>query len=139
MDCLNCKRIPRFGISQQNEQEARGKLEADWRGVFLLTNARSPFLRNAVSRREGSASFNPRFSIMDAGGSGAVRERVRDVVRQVRAEMGVIIIKGLLSRDHVHMFVEIPPHIAVSHFVQKAKGRSSRKIQQEFPEIRRHY
>lgn len=70
---------------------------------------------------------------------GAVRERVRDIIRQVCNEMGVTIINGLLSRDHVHMFVEIPPHIAVSHFVQKAKGRSSRKIQQEFEHIRKRY
>jgi len=70
---------------------------------------------------------------------GEVRERVRDIVRQVCSEMGVTIIKGLLSRDHVHMFVEIPPHIAVSDFVQKAKGRSSRKIQQEFEHIRKRY
>lgn len=62
-----------------------------------------------------------------------------NIVRQVCSEMGVTIIKGLLSRDHVHMFVEIPPHIAVSDFVQKAKGRSSRKIQQEFEHIRKRY
>ena len=37
------------------------------------------------------------------------------------------------------MFVEIPPHIAVSQFVQRAKGRSSRKVQQSFPELRKKY
>ena len=37
------------------------------------------------------------------------------------------------------MFVEIPPHIAVSDFVRRAKGHSSRKIQQEFEHIRKHY
>jgi transposase len=63
---------------------------------------------------------------------GEVRLRVRDIIRQVCAEMGVTIINGALSLDHVHMFVEIPPHIAVSEFIQKAKGRSSRKVQQEF-------
>ena len=36
-------------------------------------------------------------------------------------------------------FVEIPPHIAVSDFVRMAKGRSSRKIQQEFEHIRKRY
>jgi putative transposase len=70
---------------------------------------------------------------------GSVRERVREIVRQVCDEMGVTIVKGVLSRDHVHLFVEIPPHIAVSHFVQRAKGRSSRKIQQEFEHIRQRF
>lgn len=44
---------------------------------------------------------------------GDVRLRVREIIRQVCSEMNVTIIKGLLSRDHVHMFVEIPPHVAV--------------------------
>ena len=70
---------------------------------------------------------------------GKIRERVRDIIRQVCESMGVEIISGVLSRDHVHMFVEIPPHIAVSEFVQRAKGRSSRKVQQEFPELRKRY
>ena len=70
---------------------------------------------------------------------GEVRMRVREIIKQVCAEMGVTIIHGLLSRDHVHMFVEIPPHISVSQFVQKAKGRSSRKIQLEFEHIRKRF
>lgn len=37
------------------------------------------------------------------------------------------------------IFASIPPHIAVSDFVKKAKGRSSRKIQKEFPELKKRY
>ena len=70
---------------------------------------------------------------------GKIRERVRDIIRQVCDELGVKIISGVLSSDHVHMFVEIPPHIAVSHFMQRVKGRSSRKVQMEFPELRKRY
>ena len=53
--------------------------------------------------------------------------------------MGVTIVSGTLSRDHVHLFVEIPPHIRVCDFVRRAKGRSSRKIQQEFEHIRKRF
>ena len=70
---------------------------------------------------------------------GAIRERVRDIARQVCKELGVGIVSGVLSNDHVHMFVEIPPHIAVSQFVQRVKGRTSRKIQQEFPDLKKRY
>lgn len=70
---------------------------------------------------------------------GDVRIRRRDIIRQVCAEMGVTIVSGALSKDHVHLFVEIPPHISASQFVQKAKGRSSRRIQQEFEHIRKRY
>lgn len=37
------------------------------------------------------------------------------------------------------MFVEIPPHIAVSEFVRRVKGRSSQRVQMEFPELRKRY
>src|SRR4029453_16203822 len=45
----------------------------------------------------------------------------------------------VLSREHIHMFVEIPPHIAVSDFVRRVKGRSSHRVQMEFPELRKRY
>jgi putative transposase len=70
---------------------------------------------------------------------GELRLRVREIIAQVAEEMDVKIINGVLSNDHIHVFVSIPPQIAVSEFVKKAKGRSSRKIQQEFPEIRKRY
>ncbi len=70
---------------------------------------------------------------------GEIPERVREIVRQVCAELGVTIVKGVLSRDHVHMFVSLPPQLAVSEFMRRVKGRSSRKIQQEFPALRKRY
>ena len=70
---------------------------------------------------------------------GNLRLRVREIIAHVAEEMGIKIVNGVLSQDHIHLFVSIPPHISVSEFVQKAKGRSSRKIQQEFPEIRKRY
>ena len=71
--------------------------------------------------------------------SGDLRLRVREIIAQVSDEYGVRIMNGVLSADHVHIFAEIPPHLAVSEFVKVAKGRSSRKIQQEFPHIRKEY
>ena len=44
-----------------------------------------------------------------------------------------------MSSDHVHMFVEIPPKIAVSDYIRRVKGCTSRKIQQEYPEIKKRY
>ena len=71
--------------------------------------------------------------------SGELRLRVREIIAQVADEYGVRIINGVLSADHVHIFAEIPPHLSVSDFVKVAKGRSSRKIQQQFPHIRKEY
>jgi len=70
---------------------------------------------------------------------GDVALRARDVIAQVCEELGVKIVNGVVSKDHVHLFVSIPPHIAVSEFVKRAKGRSSRKLQQECPQLRKQY
>ena len=64
---------------------------------------------------------------------GALRERTRTIIRQVCRELGVQIVSGVLSREHVHMFVENPPHIAVSDFVRRVKGRSSHRAQMGVP------
>ena len=70
---------------------------------------------------------------------GDLRLRVRTIVAQVAEELDIKIINGVLSADHIHIFASIPPHVAVSEFVKIAKGRSSRKIQLEFPSIKKQY
>ena len=52
-----------------------------------------------------------------------IKKRVRELVAQVAEELGVKILNGVVSGDHVHIFAEIPPHILVSDFVKRAKGR----------------
>ena len=70
---------------------------------------------------------------------GDLRLRARDICRQVCDENGVEILHGVLSRDHVHMFVSVPPKIAIADLVRKMKGRSSYKLQREFPELKKRY
>ena len=70
---------------------------------------------------------------------GKIRLRVRELARQVCAELDVDIISGVLSADHIHMFVSIPPKLSVSYVMQRIKGRTSRKIQMEFPVLRKRY
>lgn len=70
---------------------------------------------------------------------GELRERIRTIIQQTCEELGVKIVSGVLSREHVHMFVEIPPKLAVSDFVRRVKGRSSHRVQIEFPDVRKRY
>ena len=70
---------------------------------------------------------------------GNLRLRIREIIAQVAEEKGIKIINGVLSADHIQIFVSTPHHIAVSDFVKIAKARSSRKIQQEFKEIQKRY
>lgn len=68
-----------------------------------------------------------------------MRERIRVTIRQTCEELGVHIVKGVLARDHVHMFISVPPQLALSTVMQRIKGRSSRRVQMEFPTLRKRY
>ena len=68
-----------------------------------------------------------------------IRLRVRDIIRQVCAENDVDIIRGILSSDHVHMFVSVPPKLAISDLMREMKGRPSQKVQREFPQLKKRY
>ena len=70
---------------------------------------------------------------------GAMRERIREIIRQTCDEMGVHIVRGVLARDHVHMFLSVPPKQAISDVMRRIKGRSSRRLQQEFPQLKKRY
>ncbi|MGB0508235.1 MAG: IS200/IS605 family transposase, partial [Pikeienuella sp.] len=70
---------------------------------------------------------------------GDVRLRVREIIRQVCREHGVDIIRGVLSADHVHMFVSVPPKLAISDLMRLMKGRSLHKVQRAFPQLKKRY
>lgn len=70
---------------------------------------------------------------------GAVGQRVRELVRQSCAQLDVQILSGAVQPDHVHLLVSVPPHLSVSELMQRIKGRSSRKILQEYSEMNREF
>jgi len=70
---------------------------------------------------------------------GDVQKRCRELLRQVCEAEEVIILKGVVSKDHVHMHVEYPPKVSVSYLVEHLKGRSSRLLQKEFPKLHKKY
>ncbi len=57
--------------------------------------------------------------------------KVRDLVRMICASLDVEIVKGRVSRDHVHILVSVPPTLSVSKLVQRMKGLTSRRLLQE--------
>ena len=44
--------------------------------------------------------------------------RVRDLIRDICAQHEVKILKGHMSKDHVHLFVSIPPQVRISRLLQ---------------------
>jgi len=51
----------------------------------------------------------------------------------------VLILKGHVSRAHVPLFVSAPPSEAVLDMLQSSKGKSSRKLQEEYPTLNQRY
>ena len=70
---------------------------------------------------------------------GEIAKRIRALIREVCRTNDVDIIKGYVSEDHIHLLVSMPPHLSVSKLVGYMKGKSSRKVQQEFTEIRKKF
>ena len=70
---------------------------------------------------------------------GDIQKRVREIIRRICSENGVDIISGVVSSDHVHIFISLPPKLSMSNFMQKVKGRSSLLIQREFPVLKKRY
>jgi putative transposase len=65
--------------------------------------------------------------------------RLREIIRQVCDAQDIQIIQGVVSKDHIHLYVSYPPRISVSEMVRLLKGRSSRRIQEEFPQLGNQY
>jgi len=70
---------------------------------------------------------------------GDLKPRCRDLLIQICDSENVHILKGVVSKDHIHMHIEYPPSLSISVLVKKLKGRSSRLLQQEFPELGKKY
>lgn len=71
--------------------------------------------------------------------SGEVASRCRDLIREICATNYIDIVRGSISPDHIHLLISIPPHISVSKAVQYIKGKSSRKLQQEYVHLKKRY
>jgi len=64
---------------------------------------------------------------------------VRDLIREICKANDVEILKGHISKEHVHIFVLVPPHISVSELMQSVKGKTSRKMLMEYKSLSRAF
>ncbi len=65
--------------------------------------------------------------------------RLRELVRQTCESFEIQIIKGVVSKDHVHIFVSAPPTMAPSEIMRRIKGRTSSKLFEEYPHLRKRF
>ena len=76
-----------------------------------------------------------RFKVLDRD----IKIRCRTLIKQICQSEDISILSGVVSTDHVHLHIEYLPSKSISDVVKKLKGRTSRRIQEEFPHIRKKY
>ena len=70
---------------------------------------------------------------------GEVAERVRELVRRTCEALEIRIVRGVVSKDHVHILVSAPPNLAPSEIMCWIKGRTLNYLFEEFPYIKKRY
>ena len=70
---------------------------------------------------------------------GSIQQRLKVLLIQGCSANKITIIKGNIRPDHVHMLVSIPPSLSVSKMMQYIKGRTSKKLQEEFKSLGKEY
>ena len=67
---------------------------------------------------------------------GAVADRLKALLAEKAAELGLTIHALELMPDHVHLFVEGDPTRCVAEIVNRLKGYTSHVLRGEFPSLR---
>ena len=70
---------------------------------------------------------------------GDVGLKVRELIRQTCEAFEIEILKGVVSKDHVHFFVSAPVNMAPSEIMRRIKGRSSARLFESFSDLKRRY
>jgi putative transposase len=70
---------------------------------------------------------------------GDIQLRCRELIRQSCDALDVRILKGVVSKDHIHLHLSYPPRLSVSELVKRLKGRSAKILLGEFGELRRRF
>jgi len=66
---------------------------------------------------------------------GKIKERLEQIIYEVAEELGIKVLELAVNPDHIHLFISAYPTIPVHKIVKRIKGRSSRILRQEFPEL----
>ena len=70
---------------------------------------------------------------------GDIQSRCRELIRQTCDTLDIQILKGVVSKDHIHLHVSYPPKLSVSDMLKRLKGRSAKMLLEEYSELRKRY
>ena len=70
---------------------------------------------------------------------GDIQIRCRDLIRQTCDSLDIQILKGVVSKDHIHLHISYPPKLSVSDMMKRLKGRSAKILLMEYSELKKRY
>ncbi|MES1223414.1 MAG: IS200/IS605 family transposase [Bacteroidota bacterium] len=70
---------------------------------------------------------------------GDIQLRCRELIRQTCDTLDIQILKGVVSKDHIHLHVSYPPKLSISEMLKRLKGRSAKILLSEYSELRKRY
>ena len=65
-----------------------------------------------------------------------VGARLKQIITDVCRELGATIVEVETMPDHVHLLVSVDPQFGIHRLVKQIKGRSSRLLRSEFPNLK---
>ena len=63
-------------------------------------------------------------------------EVAEEIIRETCKELDIEIIDMAMNVDHVHLFIKYPPKYSVSWIAKRIKGRSSKLLRDQFPQLK---
>lgn len=66
-------------------------------------------------------------------------EYLRSVFKETMEEMGGTLEEFNGERNHVHLLIQYPPKWSISVIVNNLKGRSSRLLRRDMPDVKKRY
>ena len=66
-------------------------------------------------------------------------EYLRTIFKETMEEMGGILEEFDGERNHVHLLIQYPPKWSISIIVNNLKGRSSRLLRRDMPDVKKRY
>ncbi len=70
---------------------------------------------------------------------GDIGLRLRELLKMICAEKEMVIVRGNVGANHVHMLISGPSHLSPAKMAQTLKGKSSIRLQKEFPDLKKRY
>lgn len=76
-----------------------------------------------------------RFKVLE----GEILEELKKILERLCNWKEMVLIEGAIQRDHVHLYLSVPPKISPADVMKVLKGKSAEMLMKGFPELRKRY